>query len=213
MKICLTTFYTSSYEPLAAITIPVMQKYCDKHKYELNINKIPDGNFHFIKTLDTRALLDKYDVVMGIEADVLITNFETKVEDFLDDEHELYITDDINNINFGVFIAKSTVWAKALFNWVNSQKGIYGDEQNIFEFLRHDKIKICKHPCFNSIAYEYYAPSYGYINWELLNPAPIQPTVAQGDWVKGCFTCHLPGFTMERRIEIFNDLKQYIIYE
>lgn len=216
MKVALTTFFTNSYEELAAITIPVMEIYCAKHGYDLNINKIAnDKSFHFVKTVDTRKLLDKYDVVMGIEADVLITNHNIKVEDFLDDENELYITEDINGINFGAFIARSSAWSKELFDKVNKTAGYFGDEQNFFEVIKYPepKIKICKHPCFNSIFYEAYSPSYGRIGYKDGDVSEI-PTLEQGKWEKEkCFTCHLPGKTLEERIKIFSEIKQHIIYE
>lgn len=211
MKICLTTFYTRNYQELADITVSKMEEYCAKHKYDLNITKISnDASFHFVKTADTRKLLDTYDVVMGIECDVLLTNLEIKVEDFLDSEHDLFITNDINGINFGVFIAKSTDWTKQLFDEINENKNGYGDEQNFMERFMHDKIKVKQHPCFNSMPYHYYEPSYGYIDWHKLSPPPTEPTEAQGNWRPTHFCCHLPGKRLTDRIAIFNEIKQLL---
>lgn len=212
MNICLTTFYTPSWESLAAVTIPVMQKYCDKHGYHLNINKIPDGNFHFIKTKDTRKLLEEFDVVMGIEADVLITNMDIRVEGFLDEENELYITTDINNVNFGVFIAKSTQWMKDLFDWIETRSQNTGDEQNLFERYTFDKTKKCEHPCFNSIPYAFYSPSYGRIGY-IEGDVVDMPTEKDGNWNKNHFVCHTPGLGYEQRVEILTKIKEGIIYE
>ncbi len=212
-KIALTTFYNERYKPLAEITIPVMEQYCLKHGYYLNINKIEQDNFHFVKTKDTRKLLDEFDVVMGIEADVLITNLNIKVEEFLDDKNDLYITNDINNINFGTFICKSSDWTKILFDWVNMQSDRFGDEQEIFERNHNiEKTKIVHHPCFNSIPYEHYAPSFGKIGYKNGDIVSM-PTAKEGNWEKGHFVCHTPGLGFEQRLSILNEIKQQIIYE
>ncbi|MES2382376.1 MAG: hypothetical protein V4538_15120 [Bacteroidota bacterium] len=213
-KIALTTFYTKNYQPLADITVEVMRQYCDKHGYHLNINVIEDNErYHFVKTKDTRKLLDEFDVVMGIEADCLLTNFNIKVEDFLDEENELYITTDFTNINFGVFIVKSSDPTKRLFDWINAQKDMFGDEQEIFEANRNiEKTKVVKHPCFNSIPYSpYYAPDFGKMHYKPGDEVYICKE-NEGHWMPGNFICHLPGKNMQDRITIFEDLKQHIIY-
>jgi hypothetical protein len=218
-KIAVTTFYSESYEPLAALTIPPLQQWCDRHGYDLHIHKIENNeSFHFVKTKDARKLLDEYDVVMAIENDILITNLNYRIEDWLDDEHSFFICKDVNNYNGGCFIIKSNGWAKDFLRFVQSHAHWKGDEQNVFEewcgrsFYQRDVKTMC-HPSINSIPYEYYAPSYGYINWEQYNPRKEKPTHEQGCWEKGDWCCHLPGKTLSERIEIFNKIKEDIIYE
>lgn len=215
MRIALTTFFTHSYSDLAAITVEKMKMYCEKHGYYMNINIINDFNrCHFVKTVDTRRLLDSFDVVMGIEADCLITNFNTKVEDFLDEENELYITTDLTNINFGVFIVKSSFYTKSLFDWINKLENKYGDEQEIFEANRNiEKTKVVSHPCFNSIPYSpYYAPGYGKMFYKEGDEVYICKE-NEGHWMPGNFIMHLPGMEMSRRVEVFTNHLKDIVYE
>lgn len=214
-KVALTTFATENYKPLANITIKAMSEYCVRHGYDLNINVIGnDERCHFVKTKDARRLLDEFDVVMGIEADCLLTNFTIKVEDFLDEENELYITTDLSNINFGVFIVKSSEWTKQLFDWINMQQDKFGDEQEILEKNRNIlKTKVVPHPCFNSIPYSpYYAPDYGKMFYKEGDEVYICKE-DEGHWVKGNFIMHLPGKNMNDRIEIFNNHLKDIVYE
>lgn len=211
LKIGVNTHYTESYEPLADIVIPNLKIYCDKQNYDLMITKRKDEKFHFIKVIDTRILLNICDLVFTIELDAMITNHNIRIESFLDAEHDVYLCNDINGPNGGVTIAKDTKWAKDWFDFVISKKNVYGDEQNVYENNNHEKIKYCQHPAFNSIPYEYYAPSYGYINWEQYEPRKEKPTHEMGCWEVGDFVCHLPGKTLNERIEIFNQIKEHII--
>ncbi len=215
MRIAFTTFYTKNYQPLADITVEAMRRYCDKHGYHLNINIIEDNErCHFVKTKDTRRLLDEFDMVVGIECDCLLTNHTIKIEDFLDEENELYITTDLTNINFGVFIVKASKWTKQLFDWINTQENKFGDEQEIFEKNRDIlKTRVVSHPCFNSIPYSpYYAPGYGKMFYKEGDEVYICKE-NEGHWMPGNFVMHLPGMEMNRRIDIFKNHLKDIIYE
>lgn len=211
MKIGITTFYTESYESLAAIVSPNLKRYADKHSYDLHINIIPDGNFHFIKTKDCRKLLDEFDVVWVVEGDILITNHNFKIENFIQYGTYLTICKDINNFNGGSFIIRKSKWSKDLLDLINSFESIYGDEQNFMERwfdsdLFGSIIGTLKHPSINSIPYEYYH-NFGYINYK----GQPMPTHEMGNWEIGDFVCHLPGKTLQERIEIFNQIKEHII--
>lgn len=207
MKIAVTTFFTESYEPLAAITVTTLQRYCDRHKYDLHIHKIPDGNVDFVITKDALLLLDEYDIVMGIECDILITNFKIKIEDYNIDSSDFLICRDVNNVNMGCLIVKKTDGeGKRILEFILNQKGNFKTEQNVLEHYGLTENCFLPHPSINSIPYEYYH-NYGYINYN----GQSKPTVAQGDWVKGNFNCHLPAKPMQERIEIFNQIKEHII--
>lgn len=209
-RVVVNTFYTPSYAPLAAIIIPNLISYCKKHGYHYMINETKDDEFHFIKTRDTRKLLDVFGVVFTIELDALITNHNIKVEDFLDDTHDIYITTDRNGVNFGAFIAKSTQYTKDLLDEINDNKNNYGDEQNFMESYHHPKCKVVNHPCFNSIPYKYYEPSLGVIGYKD-GDAVTMPTHEGGNWEPADFVCHTPGMSLMRRIEIFQELQKQII--
>lgn len=215
MKICVTTFYSKYYQPLADITLPPLMEWCGKHGYDTYYGVIADGSkHHFVKTKYARELLEEYDVVMAIENDILITNLNYRIHDFIDYQHDFFICKDVNNYNGGCFIVKATKAGRGWMDFVNSFEWKYGDEQNVFEEFCADShiVKTLQHPAMNSIPYEYYAPSYGYINWEQYNPRKEKPTHEMGCWQKGDFCCHLPGMTLEKRIEIFNKIKEEIVY-
>ncbi len=212
MRIAVTTFYTESYQPLADITIPILDKYCNKHGYVLHINKTKEDNIHFVKTKDAKNLLDEYSLVWGVECDFLITNLNYKITDFINWEADTFLCKDVNGVNSGSVIFKSTDLCRTMLNCLNSYKGNIEDEQIFFENQHDPSIKYLSHPSINSIPYEpYYAPSYGRYNF-MEGMVSIKPTVEEGQWEPGQFVMHLPGMTMERRIEIFNNHLKDIIW-
>lgn len=211
MRIAVVTFYTESYEHLAAITTRELERYCDKHGYSLFTKIIGIGGVDFVKTEMARIHLERYDLVWGIENDILVTNHNIKIESFIDEEHDFFICRDVNNVNGGSFIVKNTEVGKWWLDETNKAAKNYITEQNFWEYIGHTKVKYLYHPSINSIPYEYYAPSYGYINWEQYEPRKEKPTHEMGNWEVGDFVCHLPGKTLSERIELFNQIKEHII--
>lgn len=217
MRVAVFTYFDDKFRPLADVTLPVLQDYCLRRGYKLYSHDLGAtfGSLKagFIKTRCVRDMLFYYDVVMAMDIDTLVTNFGIRVEDFIEKDYDIYLSKDVNNINLGVFIVKSTPFTKGVLEFVATQHITYGDEQNVFEKNWFDFTKICKHPCFNSIPYQHYAPSYGYIEWEKMKTPPSLPTHEQGCWQPGDFIMHLPGMPLERRIEIFTETLKNISYD
>ncbi len=215
MKIAVTTFFTNSYEPLAEITIPVLRKWCSKHDYHISVHIINNDTFpHFIKTNDAKRLLNEgFDIVFAIENDILITNLNCKIEDFINDTHDFFLTKDMNGFNSGSFIIKNTEWARKWLSFINNRNDGKNDEQDIIQqyggsIIFEKNILELPHPSINSIPYKYY-DTHGYVHY---NGQPI-PTHEQGNWEHGDFTMHLPAMPLERRIELFTTHLNDIIYE
>jgi hypothetical protein len=216
-NICVATYFTPSYRPLAAITTAVLQDYCHIHGYQLYQHEVDNGqNLYFVKTAMALQQLEAgFDIVFAVDCDVLITNYKINIEDFVDSEHDFYCCKDVNGVNTGTFIVKNTWWAKNVLQDVYNRKELsirYHDEQNVYEQIHDAKVKHLAHPSINSIPYEFYKPSYGYIGYKQ-GETREKPTHEMGCWQQGDFICHLPGKTLSERIEIFNELKEQIIYE
>lgn len=204
MNICVSYVYGFNYQELADIAIPILEKYCSKHKYNLNILKTPpneNGTYAYIRIEQAIKLLEEYDCVLMIEGDMLITNTDYKIEDFLEPNKHFYLTKDINGVNTASFIVLKSEASKELLNICLLNK--YQDEQNFFERLTINIVKELPHPSINSIPYEYYAPSYGKYHYKE-GDVVEKPTHEQGCWKEGDFIMHLPGFTLDQRIKIFN---------
>ncbi len=203
-NISILSFYTPDYQDLANITLLNKDDYCVKNEYEHIKATTPFGNpdnyYAFQRIAYLRDLLfnktNNTDYVWVLNIHTMIMNFNTRVEQFLDEQHDFYISKDVNNINAGSFIIKKTDWSKKWLDFILSKESSHKNhcwfEQKIMidnwqnqEFK--DKIKILEHPSINSYFYDLY------------NHTPSTP----GNFNKGDFVLHLPGLNKQQRIDIF----------
>jgi hypothetical protein len=201
------THYTSDWSKLAAITVPILDEYCIKHRYHISVQEvvpyIPYNGRD--KILQAKYLLEYNDIVMVMDADAMITNFTTKVEDFIKDDYDLFVTRDYNGINCGVFIIRNSKWGIDLLDYfLNSIDGdIHCEQDALNKYVNEygmDRICIVEHPAFNSLLYENY-------------PEIVGLKESKGQWRVGDFVLHLPGIGMQKRIDILNETKNKIVYE
>jgi hypothetical protein len=204
MSISLLSFYTPEYQPLANVTLPNKQEYCDKLEYLHLVKTTPYGNkdnyYAFQRIQYLRDLLfaseNDLEAVLVLNIHTMVMNFNTKIESFLDNEHDFYICKDVNGINAGTFLIKKSDWSKKWLDFILSKESVHKNhcwfEQKLIqdnwelpEFK--DKVKILPHPSINSYFYNIY-------NW---------PETTPGHFNKGDFILHLPGLGMEQRINIF----------
>lgn len=208
MKIGVCTHYTADWLKLADITIDVLDKYCQKHNYDLNVNEfLQEGKYNGInKILQAIDHLETNDVVMVMDIDTMVMNHTIKIEDLIDNEHDLFITTDYNGINAGVFIIRNTDWGYAFLNYVLDairEPNIHCEQDAIKKYVgqyRSAGIKYLPQYKMNSYLYELY-PNI-----------PLQ-SHEQGNFNLFDFILHLPGIALQKRIEIFNEYKDRIIYE
>lgn len=214
MNLALLSFYTPEFQPLADVTLPDKEEYCKRFGYTHIVSHFPYGNpanyYAFQRLQCARDLLfksDKYDFdaiwVLNIHASIM--NLTKNVADFIDNEHDFFITKDCNGINGGSFIVKDTHWAKNWLDFLLSKEDIHKNhcwyEQKLIidnwerpEFK--DKIKILPQNTINSYMHELYDIS----------------TDREGQLQKGDLVLHIPGKPLrtdgkslcQARIDVFN---------
>lgn len=203
------TMWSSCYSGIADITIPVMKEYCGKHGYEFHEIKVEDEKWHFRKHKFFEEMMNKggIDAFFYLDVDAMITNHNIKVENFLDDQHELFITKDVTEINGGSLILQPNVHGINLNSMILKCRDVYENEQNAINFLYncHDVFrrytKILPHPSINSYDYSQY------------KELPGVRKEQEGHWHKGNFILHIPAMAFEKRAEILTNIKEHIIYE
>jgi len=210
MRIVLQLLYTKSFRDLARIVVPNIVDYCVKRGYNWNILWLdePYDAFEKIRHIQRLFEADEADVVMSLDCDLLITNYDIKVEDFLDEEHDFYVCKDFYNINCGTFIIKKSEWSKfflgSLIILGKQFKTVYCEQDAVIKYMDAfegtEEIKILPHPSINSYKYELY-------------PEIPPQTKEQGQWEEGCFIMHLAALGMQTRLDILNETKQHIVYE
>lgn len=197
-------YYTPNFQALADVTLPNIRQYCERQGYgfiaHLDHNADEDPRpFGFRKTEQVlqclRSLQYGRDLILVLDIDLLVTNQTVRVESFLEDESDLFVTHDINGLNSGVYIIRSTIGMEKFLEdvigrWGNP--GVLGEQDAMRDSLRLESFaslrKIVPHPAFNSFLYEEYG---------------IDRAHEDGQWSKGDFILHLPGMSNEKRIELF----------
>ncbi len=191
------------WQELADIVLPRWKEYADKHGYVLKVvngeSKTKYPHYPFQRTelaLEYSNELKEGDYLFIADLDVLITNPEIKIESFIDSEHDLFFTQDINNINAVNCIMSASI-AK---QWLSDLLGLADKarcENHATIILVEDKYKeqrkIVSHPAFNSIPYYLY-PS-------ITEEIPEE----KGDWRSTHLLMHLPGMQPKMRTKIFYD--------
>lgn len=204
MKICVQCLYSNSWLEIAKIVVPNLVGYCRRYDYTWNIQSFHNwpSDFGFQKLVQIQNIFksNEADVVFAVDADLMITNYKKRIEDFLTDEHDFFICKDFNGINAGVFAIRNTEWSYGFINYLLStrgEEGVYCEQDAISlymkDFPNNDKIKIVDHPAFNSYLYELY-------------PEIPPQTREQGQWYEwDSFLLHLPGIGMEKRLSILQN--------
>lgn len=194
MNVVLVTMWGESYRGIAELTIPNMLEYCWKHGYAFSEIKALEGEPYYYKKHEWfRDIIEGGDVdlIFYCDCDTLITNHSIKVEDLIDEEHDLFITKDYTELNGGVIILKCNKGGKQLNDFILEERDNFENEQNIFNHYQEDlkpQMKILPQSTMNAYKYEIY-PEIGKLTKE------------QGQWEPGCFLLHTPGASMQTRLE------------
>jgi len=201
MKIVLQCLYTDGWLDIARVVLPNMANYAKRHGYNLNVKSYREpcpSDFGYNKIKEIKELFDHgADVVVSLDLDLLITNHNYKIEDFLNDKNDFYIAE---GYNAGVFILRKSEWSYRFIEYILSQQGKTGlhcEQDAIYQYIKengNDDICVLPHPSINSFKYELY-PEYSNVTHE------------QGNWEEGDFILHLPGVGMDKRKEILSTTK------
>ncbi len=202
--ITVCAYFTPSFHALSEVTVPNIRRYCDRQGYGLvfwsDVDK-PENDprpFGFRKTERVLELLrasPRGDILCVIDLDILFTNMTRRLEEFLDNENDLFFTHDVNGLNAGVYMIRATLGTQkfledAIGRW--GQPGVFGEQDAIRDALKVNGFaglaKIVPHPSFNSFLYEEYGQAMAH---------------EEGQWEPGDCVLHLPGRSNARRIEIF----------
>jgi mannan polymerase II complex MNN10 subunit len=211
-RVLVHTLFDEKYYELANITVPNKIEYCEKHNYYFNYRekKFLYSHLDFLEN-------DQCDLLYWCGADTLITNYNIKITDLIDDDYDFFICGDANGINADSFIIKNTNNSKNLlkdilqYQLVNNSKyeredGYLNEQEVMVSFILN------KYKNISSILPQRIMNSY---NYDLY---PIHHFGEQfkdkkdylgndGNWQQNDFIIHFPGQSLQGKI---NYAKQYI---
>lgn len=119
MKIGLLDCHNSDYASVAAITRPMKSEYCKKHDYDLLYWNFEDiGRFPtWGKVLGLKEYVPKYDWILFIDTDCLIMNQEIKIEDQVDENHDILVgvmpdfeTGEPTHVSTSALLVRNSKW-------------------------------------------------------------------------------------------------------
>lgn len=213
MTIALLTHYVPTakddYTQLAALTVPNRDEWCARHGYrhivQCGTYKMQGAYYAFDRLALLRDLLDKPDapdIIWVLNVQALITNL-TRPLDFLDDEHDCWLTKDCHGINLGSFIVRNTAWTKRWLDFIIAHEPAYRaadwkEQKVVQDWWMHEDwtwmIHLLPQRACNSFLY---SPLY-----------PPWPATTPGQWRKGDLCLNLPGTSLQQRLDIVSQALQ-----
>lgn len=239
-SICIVSLHTPNLAPLADITWDRNKKlYCDRHGYDFRLRvqersypvsvaaKKPSGETEwpyagFDKILFLEEVLNEnaHDWLMWLDCDTLITNLSTKIESVIEAnfDRDFLFCGDSSNINAGVILIKNSEKSRRyiehlkrrMFELASHNEFLFGEEQTalIDSYAKPeyaDTIRVLPQKVMNSYPY---SGVYGH-------PAGRLDILGfNGNWTKGDFVLHIPGFgpdLFHLRMEHFNRYIEEVI--
>ena len=185
--------------------------YAVKHGYRAiaKTDNFSPEQVHFDKFLHLLDVMEKnpdVDWVWWLDNDAMITNFDIKVEDLVDNDHHIIMPTDIAALNTGSFIVRNSPEAKEWLNYLLSKKKEYKDDKKWFE----QQAVIDFYPKFQDlfkIIPQQWLNSYDY---RMYNVEGIDLLGQDGQWYPGDFVIHWPGLPNETRVQLVKQYQPYI---
>jgi hypothetical protein len=208
MSIGIATFHNEGYKDLAQYTYDgSLIPYAKKHNYKLICKTDNFSNEYSLMFEKIKILLDalndnpNMDWIWWLDCDAMVTNFNIKLENIIDNDYHIIMTTDINGINCGSFLVKNSPQGKAWLEMIFSQRFVprytkhkWQEQAVVMETAKNytDILKIIPQKVINAYFYKFYSSDEKY---------GIDRLGMSGDWVLGDFVIHWPGVPNYQRIE------------
>ena len=189
--------------------------YCEQWEYPYvvidDFGGLPPG---FAKVDNMLAICKENPEVEWIlwkDADGLITNFSTKIEDIVDNNYHVMITTWWNGINNGMMLVRNSEQGRAYLEMIMSKLPEYRDhpcvEQQVmidtFEEWKHI-IKVCPQRLFNAACFSDGAHRGAYTS-------TLDTLGTDGQWQPGDWIMHWPGQDPYMRIQLAKKYLRQVI--
>lgn len=201
--------YTEDWKPLIDVVGPLWFEYAERHGYQLQPEVVePEFPEHYSFT-KTAAVLRKAeavphgDSIFVIDLDMIPTNMTYDLDMTLircakGGAGTLSMGKDINGWNSGAYFVSGHPLNLSWLRTIVGLRSVCTSEQHAM-WLINEAFGVGETKTINSIPY------HEYEGFE------FQTKDHHSQWQPGHFTCHLPGMTMEQRIELLASYSNQII--
>jgi len=160
MKIAIVSVGDDRVKIERTITWELWQKLADKYGYDTyfyEYNITPERLIGWSKIKIILKYIKDYDYILCVDYDAFPVK-DFKIEDFIDNENELYIANDVNGINAGVFILKGGEKSETFLNkvWTTAPNNPLSEQGAMGILLKQRysiKVKYMDRKIFNSYGY------------------------------------------------------------
>lgn len=210
-NVAVVSIFSDNQQNLADWTWTNKEAYAKKHGY-LAVAKTTDFSeeqIHFDKFIHLLDVMDKnptVDWVWWLDNDAMITNFDIRVGDLVDNNYHVIMGTDIAALNTGSFIVRNSPQAREWLNFLLSKKSEYKNDKKWFE----QQAVIDFYPKFQDlfkIVPQQWLNSYDY---RMYNVEGIDLLGQDGQWAPGDFVIHWPGLPNDARVQLAEQYQQYI---
>jgi galactosyl transferase GMA12/MNN10 family len=128
MRRALCSLGVGSYEDLLAISSITFEAYAARHRYDLRLPTQPvdpERPPAWSKIALVRELLDSYNEVLWVDADAIFLDITKDIAELVRPDKDLYIVEHLwetdetwRSANTGVFLVRSTPWARRFLDRV-----------------------------------------------------------------------------------------------
>ena len=206
MSFAVATFNLPNYSQLAEITDQSKLEYCNKHGYKFFALREAyyTPNLGFNKIHYTLELFENYPDIEWLlfsECDAMVTNYNIKIGDCINDQHHFIVSVDRLTVNSGNFLARNSPEGRDFLNMVLAEPELYDpaayNEQNVIcdntpEYAKKGILQVMPQKFMNSYECFLYGEVWPPIDKDVGgNPANWEP----GDWI-----IHWPGMSLETRL-------------
>lgn len=219
MKICLVTLHTKDYQPLADLTWEQNKKlYCEKHDYDSVVNIVDTKQYigfakiFLIENLMSDPSYDECEWFFWTGCDVIITNFNIKLEDLIDNDYHLLIAKDIRNINADVFLVRNSEQGRNYIRFITSKFEECKDKRNAAgDKWEEQQVMIDSQEQFKDITKIIPQKKLNAYSYGLYGVDPKSAPYNAGEWEKGDFIFHNPGWNLQDRLGLFPRYLEQVI--
>jgi hypothetical protein len=209
----IVSLFNDNHRDLAELTwYKNKVEYANKHGYSAipKTANFSSDQVHFDKfahILDVMKSNPDIDWIWWLDNDAMVTNFDIKVEDLVDNDYHIIMSTDIAALNTGSFIVRNSFQAREWLEFLLSKKTEYKNDKKWFE----QQAVIDFYPKFQELfklVPQQWLNSYDY---RMYNVEGIDLLGQDGQWAPGDFVVHWPGLKNDIRIKLAREYQKYII--
>jgi hypothetical protein len=191
---CILQLTTDRFKPVSDLTFPTIDDYAAK--FGIPVKRIlieGDQTASFIARRKINAIIQVLSMgfshCIWIDADAYINN-PLPITDFVDDQHDLFISKDINGINAGVMVLHQSAIPFLKQVLKDPFDHVWVEQMAMIRLIEKGYPVVIKY--LNQSAFQ----AYFYDLYDMTFP--------EGEATKDSFIIHLPGLSIDQRIALCN---------